>query len=114
MVIVIVLVVAAVALAVLLWLSARERDQKAEAGWTALRAGETPPARIQELSVIAVPPVVQDQAREVAKSGRRAQAVALVQKETSLTLRDAAGVVDGLRFGHTFPEQTPGGAETSA
>lgn len=104
MLIVVVLAVALVAVVVLVWLSAREREGAAEKGWAALRAGEAAPARIEELSRLPVPLTVQEEARREAERGGRARAVAIVRQATSLTLRDAADVVDGLRFGHTFPE----------
>ena len=103
MTLVIVVVVAIVAIALLAWYSARDSDRRSQAGWAALQAGETPPARIQGLSALAVPRDVQDQARSLAASGHRAQAVRVIQTSTNLPLRDAAGIVDGLRFGYAFP-----------
>ena len=103
MTLVIVAAVAVVAILALAWYSARDQDRRKRAGWSAFLAGETAPARIQGLAQFDVPADVQEEARALVTSGQRAKAAKVVRLATNRPLRDCVDIVDGLRFGYTFP-----------
>jgi type II secretory pathway component PulK len=103
--IVVVLIVAVVLIAVLAWYSGRDQDRRKQAGWTALLAGETAPVRIAGVAQLHVPADAQEEARRLVGGGQRAAAVKVIRLSTDRTLRDCADIVDGLRYGYTFPTE---------